>query len=110
MYTAHCVLCKSNFSIANDSTYDINRHAQRESHQKLVHSDALTKSEMIYPINRANRLFLIAGCALLEYLPQPSDLQRTTAAEVTLVFHSVTHGHSHRSQTCTFDVIKSIWN
>ncbi|CAF1459085.1 unnamed protein product, partial [Didymodactylos carnosus] len=45
-----------------------------------------------------------------DFIPSSSTLTKLTAAELSLVFHGVHHGHSYISQSCTIDLLKKIFN
>ncbi|CAF1655930.1 unnamed protein product, partial [Adineta ricciae] len=90
---AHCSICKSNFSIANGGLYLINRHREQENHKRLAVIAAETISRSIF-----------------DFVHPPSQLIAMTAAEITLVYHGVRHGHSYISQSCTAKVSKKLFH
>ncbi|CAF1681801.1 unnamed protein product [Adineta ricciae] len=42
--------------------------------------------------------------SMLDFIPSSSELIKLIAAEITLVYHGIRHGHSYSSQACTADV------
>jgi hypothetical protein len=55
-------------------------------------------------------LFPHLARSIHDYIPPSSLLTKLTAAELSLVFHGVHHGHSYISQSCTIDLLKKIFN
>ena len=47
---------------------------------------------------------------MFEFIHPPSQLTSLIAAELTLVYHGVRHGHSYNSQSCTVDVSKKLFH
>ncbi len=46
--------------------------------------------------------------SIFDFIPSSSKLTKVTAAELSLVYHGVRHGHSYRSQSCTADLLRTI--
>ncbi|CAF5159451.1 unnamed protein product, partial [Rotaria magnacalcarata] len=44
-----------------------------------------------------------------QFITPERELDKISAAECVLVFHEVKHGHSYRSQDCTVDLIRTIF-
>ncbi|CAM4829141.1 unnamed protein product [Rotaria magnacalcarata] len=49
------------------------------------------------------------GVFLTQFITPERELDKISAAECVLVFHEVKHGHSYRSQDCTVDLIRTIF-
>jgi hypothetical protein len=47
---------------------------------------------------------------MFDYIPQSTELTKLTAAEITLVYHGIRHGHSYLSQACIADVSKKLFH
>ena len=47
--------------------------------------------------------------SLFDFIPPSSELTKLIAAEITLVYHGIRHGHSYSSQACTADVSKKLF-
>lgn len=47
---------------------------------------------------------------MLDFLPTSSALTKLTAGKLILVYHSVRHGYSYISQSCTTDLLKRIFD
>jgi len=47
---------------------------------------------------------------MYDFMPPTSSLTKLTAAELSLVYHGVHHGHSYVSQSCTIDLLKKIFH
>ncbi|CAF4207275.1 unnamed protein product [Rotaria sp. Silwood2] len=75
---AHCSICKSDFSIANGGTYLINRHIEQIGHKRLLAFEDKEKSR-----------------SMREFITPSTLLTKLTAAELSLVYHGVHHGHSY---------------
>ncbi|CAF2959598.1 unnamed protein product [Rotaria sp. Silwood2] len=88
---AHCSICKSDFSIANGGTYLINRHIEQIGHKRLLAFEDKEKSR-----------------SMREFITPSTLLTKLTAAELSLVYHGVHHGHSYVSQSCVVDLAKNI--
>ncbi|CAF1557276.1 unnamed protein product [Didymodactylos carnosus] len=48
--------------------------------------------------------------AMKDFLVPSSTLQQISAAEATIVYHGVRHGHSYFSQACTMNVAKKLFS
>lgn len=46
---------------------------------------------------------------LHQFVTPENELDKISAAECALVFHGVKHGHSYRSQQCTVDLIRTVF-
>ncbi|CAF2823934.1 unnamed protein product [Rotaria sp. Silwood2] len=92
-YSAHCSICKSDFSISNGDVYLINHHIEQSSHKRLAETPAKENSRSIH-----------------DFIPASSTLTKLTAAELSLVYHGVRRGYSYLSQSCTVDLLKKIFN
>ncbi|CAF5130096.1 unnamed protein product, partial [Rotaria magnacalcarata] len=90
---AYCCVCKSNLSIANGGKYLIDRHLEQGNHKRLAAIEAENKSRSMF-----------------DFIHPPSQLTSMVAAELTLVYHRVRHGHSYNSQSCTVDVSKKLFH
>ncbi len=55
-------------------------------------------------------LFSHLARSIHDFITPSSALTKLTAAELSLVFHGVHHGHSYISQSCTTDLLKRIFN
>jgi hypothetical protein len=47
---------------------------------------------------------------MFDFTYPSTELTKLIAAEITLVYHGIHHGHSYLSQACTADVLKKIFN
>ena len=47
---------------------------------------------------------------MFDFIPHSSELTKSVAAEITLVYHGIRHGHSYSSQACTADVSKKLFH
>ena len=47
--------------------------------------------------------------SLFDFIPHSTELTKLVAAEITLVYHGIRHGHSYLSQGCTVDVSKKLF-
>ena len=47
---------------------------------------------------------------MFDFIPHSSELTKLIAAETTLVYHGIRHGHSYLSQSCTVDVSKKLFH
>ncbi len=47
-YSAHCSICKSNFSISNGGIYLVKRHMEQASHKRLAEIARKEKSKVYY--------------------------------------------------------------
>ncbi|CAF3384175.1 unnamed protein product [Rotaria sp. Silwood2] len=90
---AHCCVCKSNFSIANGGKYLIDRHLEQANHKRLAANEAENKSRSMF-----------------DFIHPLSQLTSMIAADLTLVYHGIRHGHSYNSQSCTVDVLKKLFH
>jgi hypothetical protein len=89
---ALCIACNEQFSIHHSGKNDIDRHTQLKKHINSMKS---------FSINRQR---------ITATMKPNKEGEETAAAEGTLVYHSVQHGHSYLSQQCTTDVIKTIFS
>ncbi|CAF2809385.1 unnamed protein product [Rotaria sp. Silwood2] len=46
---------------------------------------------------------------MFDFIPHSTELTKLVAAEITLVYHGIRHGHSYLSQACTADVSKKLF-
>ncbi|CAF1405669.1 unnamed protein product [Adineta ricciae] len=89
---AICIACNDQFSIHHGGKNDIERHMKLQKH---VH---------------AMRSFRIDRELITSTMRPVKESEETAAAEGSLVYHGVKHGHSYRSQQCTTSVIKTIFS
>jgi len=47
---------------------------------------------------------------MFDFIPPSTELTKLVAAEITLVYHGIHHGHSYLSQACTVDVLKELFH
>jgi hypothetical protein len=47
---------------------------------------------------------------MFDFIPHSTELTKLTAAEITLVYHGIRHGHSYLSQACIADVSKKLFH
>ncbi|CAF0889809.1 unnamed protein product [Rotaria sp. Silwood1] len=83
----------TDFSISNGGDYLINHHIEQSNHKRLAETQAKEHSRSIH-----------------DCIPASSTLTKLTAAELSLVYHGVSHGYSYLSQSCTVDLLKKIFN
>ena len=110
---AHCSICKSNFSIANGGKYLIDRHLEQAIHKRLAAAEAKQKSNSLYRLVLKMQIKLVfcpLARSLLDFIPHSTELTKLVAAEITLVYHGIRHGHSYLSQGCTVDVSKRLFH
>ena len=89
---ALCIACNEQFSVHNGGKNDIDRHMNSKKHinsMKVFNVDRNLITSTIKPVR---------------------ETEETAAAEGTLVYHGVKHGHSYLSQQCTTNVMKSIFS
>jgi hypothetical protein len=88
---ARCKACLKNFSIYNGGKTDVNKHMSSKVHatnMKSFGSSTLITTMMI----------------------PTSELDKISAAEAAFVYHGVQHGHSYRSQQCTINLTKVVFD
>ncbi|CAF2574171.1 unnamed protein product [Rotaria sp. Silwood2] len=49
------------------------------------------------------------NCSLTQFITSERELDKIAATECVLVFHGVKHGNSYRSQECTVDLIRNVF-
>ncbi|CAF3758816.1 unnamed protein product [Rotaria sp. Silwood1] len=49
------------------------------------------------------------NCSLVQFITPEHELDKIAAVECVLVFHGVKHGHSYKSQACTVDLIRNVF-
>ena len=87
-----CIACNDKFSIHHGGKNDIERHMKSKKHVKAMRS---------FSINRE---------LITSTIKPIKDWKEIAAAEGSLVYHGVKHGHSYLSQQCTTNVIKTIFS
>ncbi len=89
---AFCDLCKMSFSIGHGGEYDVKRHRLTETHKKRVQQKETSKS--------------------MDAFLQPKNdflADKVTAAEVTIVYHTVQHATSYRAGDCGTKLAPTIY-
>ncbi|CAF1565569.1 unnamed protein product [Adineta steineri] len=87
---ALCITCNVKFSIQNSGIGDINYHIQTKKHKEHTKSAETNLSPRID----------------LTYNITTTELNRLSAVEGAMVFHTVKHSHSYISQACTINMIR----
>ncbi|CAF4624358.1 unnamed protein product, partial [Rotaria sp. Silwood2] len=88
---ARCKACLKTFSIHNGGKTDVNKHMSSKLHSTSMKSF------------RSNAL-------ITSVMTPTSELDKISAAEAAFVYHGVRHGHSYRSQQCTINLTKAVFN
>ena len=88
---ARCSSCKSNFSISYDGVGALSSHSNSNKHKQTIKSISATKRMHIF------------------FNPQgSSQSDKVNVAELTHVYHSVSHHISYLAQDCSVKVMKVI--
>ena len=88
---ATCIVCNQQFSVHYRGKADIDNHIKTQKHQNNLKSFNVNKQLITTTMKRSREKDEIA------------------AAEGTLVYHGVKHGHSYLSQQCLTNVCKTIF-
>lgn len=105
---ALCITCNVQFSIQNSGLGDINHHIQTKRHQERTQSAEANRCKTYcyrFYCQRLPKLFL-AKRLDAAYKVTTTELNRLSAVEGSMVFHSVKHSHSYISQACTINMIR----
>jgi hypothetical protein len=89
-FKARCKACLKTISIESGGKADVDKHMCSNGHKVAMKNF------------RQNAL-------ITTLLTPTSELDKISAAEGALVFHGVKHGHSYRSQECTVNLTKVIF-
>ncbi|CAF4853067.1 unnamed protein product [Rotaria sp. Silwood1] len=87
---ARCKACLKTFSVHSDGKSAVEKHMISNSHKKSM------------------KLFE-NNCSLVQFITPEHELDKIAAVECVLVFHGVKHGHSYKSQACTVDLIRNVF-
>jgi hypothetical protein len=55
-------------------------------------------------------VYCLLAHSIFDFIPHSTELTKLVAAEITLVYHGIRHGHSYLSQACTADVSKKLFH
>ncbi len=55
-------------------------------------------------------VYCLLAHSLFDFIPHSTELTTLVAAEITLAYHGIRHGHSYLSQACTADVSKKLFH
>lgn len=91
-HSAYCPTCQVKFSVVNKGKYDLDQHLDTEKHK--------------------HRLRVVASSSKIDshFVKKISSLdEQITAAEATLVYHSVKHHYSFNSVDCTHKLLKTVF-
>ncbi|CAF3251972.1 unnamed protein product [Rotaria sp. Silwood2] len=87
---ARCKACLKTFSVYYDGKTALDKHMDRHAHKTCMKT--------------------FEKATLITALQVPaSELDKISAAESVLVYHGVKHGHSYRSQECTTNLVKTLF-
>ena len=87
---ARCKACLKTFSVQNSGKFDVIKHMKRSTHLEAMKEFGKTQfitTTMIPTV----------------------ELDKISVAEGSFVYHGVKHGHSYRSQECTIDLARTVF-
>jgi hypothetical protein len=87
---ARCKACLRTFSVHSDGKSAVEKHMISNTHKKSMKS--FEKNSLLH-----------------QFITPENELDKISATECALVFHGVKHGHSYRSQQCTIDLIRTVF-
>jgi hypothetical protein len=92
-YSALCSYCNTNFSIKYEGFHAIETHSNCEKHKKSI--------------NLINKNNLIEKFMLKK---NSKEEEKVTAAEISLIYHSISHHHSYLSAECGIKLSQKLFN
>lgn len=104
---ALCTMCNIQFSVQNSGLGDVNHHMETRKHIQCKKAADANRSRIFYNyFSTVFKTFFLAKPIDASHFISTSELNRLSAVEGALVFHSVRHSHSYVSQACTTNMIK----
>lgn len=88
---ARCKACLKTVSVHCDGKSAVEKHMTSYTHKKSMKT-------------------FENNSALVQFITPERELDKIAATECVLVFHGVKHGHSYRSQECTTDLIRNVFD